>query len=1164
MRKLATAAAVSLALASGGAFGLGLGDIEMRSALNQPMDAEIRLTSVQAGELDGMIVKLASPAAFARAGIERSTALTNLRFTVDQSSGSPVIRITSQQPVVEPFLNFLLEIDWTQGRMVREYTVLLDPPVFMTPTATERNTSADTPAVVQRGNEALVVPTPIERDPIDSGEEVDLAGLAEAAPAAEDLSVNADEGEIVSLELLPDDALLGSTPDVSPDAGEIVSLTDLSAPNSAALEEREQFLAEQQAKLDAITVELADSVEEVSDTAVVDGVADADFDGSTIVSLDELTPEVETPAVSTSSASADSSGKQVTVGQGDTLYEIAKDNAGGVSVQQMMMALLTANESAFINKNINLVKAGSILRVPESDEASRLTQAQALAAIGQQNQLWQEYRDTLTGGNTRIASGTRSESDSSTTPASDTTAIDTAALDPELSSDDSLDGLSPEARAILDNARTEILDRDELRLVADNAPTSTTASATADETTDNDASRLGEVNLKLQLAREELASTRLQADELSDQANELQGTTENLDALLSLRQNEIAQLESQLADARKASEEAAATAAQNILADAGDAAESAADAVNDAASDAADSAADAADTVAGTADELVADAGDAVDAAADAAADTVAGAEDAANDGVDSGVNALTEAGEELAQVELLGDDEASADASEAEIAPPRMQSTWYEDFINDPKRMMIAGIGGVGLLGVVGTLLFRRRRRDEELLDFDEADFNDDELAQMQAHSDKGVDLSGAGVAAGAAGAAAAGAAAIKGLGDKDPADPTMDELADSSLAFGAGAQAAAAGDDAIDQDDTISEVDVYLAYGLHGQAEELLSRATERDPNNQEYANKLLQTYHAQGNAEGFHEVARNFHARFGGEANPEWAAIATMGAELRPGDELYGAARGAVDRIGSGHSDGVALGDDDFLPAHETDEGSVSRDFGNAGEALDFNSDDESSLMEQSIDPAFAFDEDDLEATGDFSGIADELAAEAGDGSIDFPGFEAADKAAETIESDLSDMPELSSQLAGDIAADSVGDLSADLSGDLTNELSADLTNGDELLGDALTMDELDRVASVDDLTLDLDQLSGDLELDSSELMNSDLSDLELPDLTADDDLLLDNPGNVDNTDEMDTMLDLAKAYIDMGDKDSASSALDEIVKSGNPEQVTEAETLLRKIS
>ncbi len=133
-----------------------------------------------------------------------------------------------------------------------------------------------------------------------------------------------------------------------------------------------------------------------------------------------------------------------------------------------------------------------------------------------------------------------------------------------------------------------------------------------------------------------------------------------------------------------------------------------------------------------------------------------------------------------------------------------------------------------------------------------------------------------------------------------------------------------------------------------------------------------------------------------------------------------------------------------------------------------------------------------------------------------------------------------------------------------GDLTNELSADLTEDNEMLSDALTIDELDRVASVDDLTLDLDQLSGELELDSSELMNADLSDLDLPDLTVDNDLFGDNVSMGDNADEMDTMLDLAKAYIDMGDKDSASSALDEIVKSGSPAQVTEAETLLRKIS
>jgi len=114
----------------------------------------------------------------------------------------------------------------------------------------------------------------------------------------------------------------------------------------------------------------------------------------------------------------------------------------------------------------------------------------------------------------------------------------------------------------------------------------------------------------------------------------------------------------------------------------------------------------------------------------------------------------------------------------------------------------------------------------------------------------------------------------------------------------------------------------------------------------------------------------------------------------------------------------------------------------------------------------------------------------------------------------------------------------------------------------------MDELDGViGTADDLTLDLDQLSGDLELDTAELMNSDLSDIDLPELSVSDELTADDVvARAANNDEdaMDTMLDLAKAYIDMGDKDSASSALDEIVKSGNPAQVSEAESLLRNIS
>ncbi|MFK7852663.1 MAG: FimV/HubP family polar landmark protein [Granulosicoccus sp.] len=1160
MRKLATAAAVSLALASGGAFGLGLGDIEMRSALNQPMNAEIRLTAVKPGEIDGMIVQLASPDAFARAGIERSSALSDLTFSVDQSSGTPVIRISSQRPVVEPFLNFLLEVDWPQGRMVREYTVLLDPPVFMTPSATERNTTADQPAIVQRGEEALVLPTPIERNTVadsvsDDEFEVELVGLDEELG---DQATNAldDGGEIVSLDSLSDSALLSDSAPTLDTGGEVVSLTDLAAPNSEAIEQREAAF-----DLDSIQVELLGTTEEVSDAAVVDAqpvaVAQESLDAqdSSIVSLDDLL--LETPVEDTTAAAPAS---EVTVQSGDTLYNIAQANTvPGASVQQMMMALLAANESAFINQNINLVKAGAILRVPDAEETARLTQSQALAAIGEQNQLWQEYRDNLQNSQpTRLAQNvdtateqaiapsssaeTGAQSEETEAPTAVSTPIETAALDAEVATDE----LSAEAQAILENARQEILNREELRIVADNAPASTAASATADETQNNEAQLLGEVNRKLQLAREELSSTRLQADDLTDQASELQNTTENLDALVLLRQNEVAKLEAQLADARRVEAEAAeaesaeaeaqaalAAEAEELAAQGNETAESLIATATDVADDAATAAAQ-------TGDELIADASTAIADAGDAVAGSVS---ETGEEAMEAGTNALTSAGETLGQVELLPEETEQA-AAEAEIPPPVKQTSWYQDFLADPKRMAIAGIGGIGLLGVLGTLLFRRRsREDDSMLDVgDDVEFYDaDDADQVQADIDSSAtDATGtaAGIAAGTAaagGVIAAGAAdALDNTSNDDQLSDTLAELGDSSLAFGSETQAVAdaTSEQGIEKDDTISEADVYLAYGLHGQAEELLTKAIERKPNQPEYAQKLLQTYHAQGNGEGFHQAAQNFHARFGGDDNPDWANIAAMGVELRPNDPLYAAAQDSVNAIGAGHSDGSQLGEEDFASSSEEEAlGSISRDFG-ANESSSEEA-DETDLMDQSIDPAFAFDEGDLEATGDFSQIANELAAE-NDGSIDFPDFD--------------------STLA---------------SSDDTASLDDSISDTGDLLSDALNIDKLEGVPGAsDDMTLDLDQLSGDLELDTSELLSSDLDELEIPDLTSDNDLLIDDTaaisGGADNADEMDTMLDLAKAYIDMGDKDSASSALGEIVKSGNPEQITEAETLLRKIS
>ena len=108
------------------ALALGLGELTLQSALNQPLKAEIEL--VDAKGLSEFDIKsaLASQADFDRAGVDRAYFLTKISFKVENNR----IVLTSREAVNEPYLNFLIELNWPQGRVLREYTVLLDPPVF--------------------------------------------------------------------------------------------------------------------------------------------------------------------------------------------------------------------------------------------------------------------------------------------------------------------------------------------------------------------------------------------------------------------------------------------------------------------------------------------------------------------------------------------------------------------------------------------------------------------------------------------------------------------------------------------------------------------------------------------------------------------------------------------------------------------------------------------------------------------------------------------------------------------------------------------------------------------------------------------------------------------------------------------------------------------------
>jgi len=131
-RKVSLAFAITVALAPLSVQSLGLGEVHSKSYLNQTLDADIELLSASADELDAIKATLASVEDFKRAGIDRPFVLNSLQFEpVRLPNGKLAIRTTSREPIREPFLNFLLEVNWPNGRLVREYTILLDPPVTL-------------------------------------------------------------------------------------------------------------------------------------------------------------------------------------------------------------------------------------------------------------------------------------------------------------------------------------------------------------------------------------------------------------------------------------------------------------------------------------------------------------------------------------------------------------------------------------------------------------------------------------------------------------------------------------------------------------------------------------------------------------------------------------------------------------------------------------------------------------------------------------------------------------------------------------------------------------------------------------------------------------------------------------------------------------------------
>ncbi len=286
-----------LLLLSSEVWALGLGEVRIESSLNEPLRAEIELLAASAEEVQALQVSLASAETFERYGIERPYYLQELVFEVVRSgsAGGNVIRIRSNTPMTEPFLTFLVEAVWANGRMLREYTVLLDPPTFAPPASTPTQPEVTAPA---------------RAEPADSGR--------------------------IERQAEPQSPVASPTTPTPAPARPPVSGVAEPTPAPATTAEQEPFEA----------------------------------------------PADEEPYEATA-------GGDYSVVRGDTLWGIASRIRpdSRLTMNQTMLAIFEANPEAF-GGNINILRAGAELRIPAADDIYRIDRTDAFNEALRQNEAW--------------------------------------------------------------------------------------------------------------------------------------------------------------------------------------------------------------------------------------------------------------------------------------------------------------------------------------------------------------------------------------------------------------------------------------------------------------------------------------------------------------------------------------------------------------------------------------------------------------------------------------------------------------------------------------------------------------------------------------------------------------------------------------------------------
>lgn len=306
LRTSAMAAAVTVALSClpGLANAAGLGRLTVYSGLGQPLRAEIELTASRE-ELAGMAARLAPPDAFRQAGVDYASTLLGLRFAVDKRpDGKSVVRLSSDRPISDPYVDLLLELNWPSGRLVREYTFLLDPPEVAAK-------AAPSVATVEAKIPAGSRPQAVEEQLVEASVPAAPAASAKAAAAA---------------------------PGVAPAEKRVV-----------------------RGKAEPVKAAPATPAEPVK----------AAGDGAKVVATRP-------------------------VKAGDNLRKIAEETRPeGVSLEQMLVGLFRANQDAFAGGNMNRLRTGAIIGVPDQETLAAIPQEQAKKVFIAQAQDWNNYRRKL-------------------------------------------------------------------------------------------------------------------------------------------------------------------------------------------------------------------------------------------------------------------------------------------------------------------------------------------------------------------------------------------------------------------------------------------------------------------------------------------------------------------------------------------------------------------------------------------------------------------------------------------------------------------------------------------------------------------------------------------------------------------------------------------------